>query len=129
VRKKFLVSSMNYRTFNGNGAEIEILRMPASEGYDPRKAILVCSLLDSITPCWVLVFCFGSICWNVACSIVGCIAFMWAWPLALIIAFYANPPFKTKGLEGDILDRHDDGVETGSDISNNHDGVETGSDS
>ena len=131
VRKKFLVSSMNYRTFNGNGVEIEILRMPASEGYDPRKAILVCSLLDSINPCWVLVLGFvGGIFWNIVWSSISCIAFMWAWPLALIIAFCANPPlpFKTKGLEGDILDRHDDGVETGSDISNNHDGVETGSD-
>lgn len=127
------------KTFDGNkaynngslqmsiGSEIELFRMAASDGYDPRKTILVLRIISDrefySRLCAYLLF---GIVWNSFWVSLSCIALFWSWPLAILLSYIFSGDitlfgccnvalFKKFEVEGEISNRYDQGEDTTSD--------------
>jgi len=115
----------DYSSYNqmSTGSEIELLRMPGSDGYDPRKAIPVLRIKSNQMFFCQLCACllFGII-WNIVWCLFSCIALFWSWPIAILLAYATAGDnffgvlrkwtFKKSELDGDILSRYDQGEDT-----------------
>ena len=130
VTKKFakntgLFAGDDYSSYNqmSTGSEIELLRMPGSDGYDPRKAIPVLRIKSNqMFYCQLCACLLFGIIWNIAWCLFSCIALFWSWPIAILLAYAAagddcfglmrNWTFKKSGLDGDILSRYNQGEDT-----------------
>ena len=116
VTKEFVVDSGIYQN-KFEGMEIEIIRMKASLGYDPRKAIMASDIsgnafggcLARLMSTIFILFFFSF--WNfVVFMMPWCIANLYTWPLAIFCALYGTYKiifnFKSNGLEGAITDKY-----------------------
>lgn len=136
VTKKFanntgFFDGTDYASYNqmSIGSEIELIRMAASDGYDPRKAIPVLSITsDRVFHCQLYACLLFGIVWNSFWSSISCIALFWSWPIAILISYLTagdncfgccrDMKFKKNGLEGETLNRYDLGKDTTSESDN-----------
>ncbi|GMI09584.1 hypothetical protein TrLO_g6551 [Triparma laevis f. longispina] len=114
VTKEFVCNVAIYQN-KFEGQEIELIRMKATQGYDPRKACIASDITSAASIGAFLVqgvfVCFFFTFWNfIIFQMPWCIANLYTWPLALFCASvgtyksYAN--FKTSGLEGAICNKN-----------------------
>lgn len=120
VTKKFGITDHVFYSEISTGKEIDLLRMSVSDGYDPRKALLVRSMSTTRTfYCKLCSLISIGVLWNSIWLLTTgtCIAFFWAWPFAISCAYFFLGPktmccasgrfFKNERPEGDIVNRFD----------------------